>query len=82
MRRKMRKGRAPRGYSEAQRAEMWERWGRGESLKAIGRIFGKEGGSVFGQLAPYGGIRPRPRCRSPLALTLATVPLYHMPSPL
>ena len=54
-----------------QRAETWVHWGRGESLKAIGRIFGKEGGSVFGQLAPYGGIRPRPRCRSPLALTLA-----------
>ncbi len=71
MRRKKRKERVARGYSEAQRAEMWERWGRGESLKAIGRIFGKEGGSVFGQLAPYGGIRPRPRCRSPLALTLA-----------
>jgi len=40
-------------------------------MKAIGRLFGKEGGSVYGQLAPYGGIRPRPRCRSPLALTLA-----------
>ncbi len=71
MRRKKRKERVARGYSEAQRAEMWERWSRGESLKAIGRVFGKEGGSVFGQLAPYGGIRPRPRCRSPLALTLA-----------
>ncbi len=71
MRRKMRKERVARGYSEAQRAEMWERWARGESMKAIGRLFGKEGGSVYGQLAPYGGIRPRPRCRSPLALTLA-----------
>ena len=28
-------------------------------MKAIGRQFGKEGGSVYGQLAPYGGIRPR-----------------------
>jgi len=71
MRRKMRKGRAPRGYTTAELAEVWVRWGRGESLKAIGRVFGKEGGSVYGQLAPYGGIRPRPRCRSPLALTLA-----------
>ncbi len=71
MRRKMRKGRAPRGYSTAELAEVWDRWGRGESLKSIGRLFGKEGGSVYGQLAPYGGIRPRPRCRSPLALTLA-----------
>ena len=67
----MRKGRAPGGYTTAERAEVWVRWGRGESLKAIGRVFGKEGGSVYGQLAPYGGIRPRPRCRSPLALTLA-----------
>jgi IS30 family transposase len=49
---------------------MWDRWSRGESMKAIGRLFGKEGGSVYGQLAPYGGIRPRPRCRSPLALSL------------
>ncbi len=71
MRRKKRKERVARGYSEAQRAEMWERWARGESMKAIGRVFGKEGGSVFGQLAPYGGIRPRSRCRSPLALTLS-----------
>ncbi len=71
MRRKMRKERVARGYSEAQQAEMWDRWGRGESLKAIGRVFGKEGGSVYGQLAPYGGIRPRPRCRSRLELTLA-----------
>lgn len=70
MRRKMRKGTAPRGYTAAEQAEVWERWGRGESLKAIGRVFGKEGGSVFGQLAPYGGIRPRRRRRSPLALTL------------
>ena len=71
MRRKKRKERAPRGYTAALKVEMWDRWGRGESLKAIGRVFSKEGGSVYGQLAPYGGIRPRPRCRSPLALSLA-----------
>ena len=71
MRRKQRKERVPRGYTAAQKVAMWDRWGRGESLKAIGRVFGKEGGSVYGQLAPYGGIRPRPRCRSPLELTLA-----------
>lgn len=71
MRRKRRKERVARGYSAAQKVEMWDRWERGESLKAIGRVFGKEGGSVYGQLAPYGGIRPRVRCRSRLALTLA-----------
>ncbi len=68
---KQRKERAGRGYTVAEQTEMWDRSQRGESLKAIGRVFGKEGGSVYGQLAPYGGIRPRPRCRSRLALTLA-----------
>lgn len=28
------------GFSAAQRAELWARWRRGESLKAIGREFG------------------------------------------
>ena len=71
MRKKPRKERVPRGYTAAQMEEVWHHWGRGESLKSIGRVFGKEGGSVYGQLAPYGGILPRRRCRSPLALTLA-----------
>jgi integrase/recombinase XerD len=31
----------PRGYTAAQKVEVWDRWGRGESLKAIGRVFGK-----------------------------------------
>ncbi len=67
---KQRKERARRGYTLADLAEVWDRWQRGESLKAIGRVFGKEGSSVYGQLAPYGGIRPRTRCRSKRALSL------------
>ena len=65
------KQRARRGYTVAELGEVWDRWKQGESLKAIGRVFGKEGASVYGQIAPYGGIRPQPRCRSRLALTLA-----------
>jgi hypothetical protein len=30
-----------RGFSAAEKAELWDRWKRGESLKAIGRAFGK-----------------------------------------
>jgi len=30
-----------RGFSVAERTELWDRWQRGESLKAIGRAFGK-----------------------------------------
>ncbi len=57
-------------YTATQRAEMWERWQRGESLNSIGRAFDRPSSSIFGQLAPSGGIRPPPQRRSRLALTL------------
>ena len=69
-RKKQRKDRTRRGYTLADLDEVWIRWKRGESLKAIGRVLGKEGSSVYGQIAPYGGIRPRPRTRSKRALSL------------
>ncbi len=59
-----------RGFTAAERTEMWDRWQRGESLKSIGRAFGKESSSIHFQLSPHGGIRPAPRRRSRLALTL------------
>jgi hypothetical protein len=42
-----------------------------ESLKAIGRAFGKPSSSIYFLVAPHGGIRPALRRRSRLALTLA-----------
>lgn len=57
-------------YTTEQKTEMWDRWQRGESLKAIGHVFDRPSSSIFGQLAPTGGIRPPPRKRSRLALTL------------
>src|SRR5450759_4636997 len=60
-----------RGFSAAEKTELWDRWQRGESLKAIGRAFGKPSSSIYFQLAPHGGIRPAPRRRSRLALTLS-----------
>jgi IS30 family transposase len=60
-----------RGFSAAERTELWDRWQRGESLKAIGRAFGKPSSSIYFQVAPHGGIRPAPRRRSRLALTLS-----------
>jgi IS30 family transposase len=50
---------------------MWDRWQRGESMSSIGRAFGRESSSVFSQLSPTGGIRPPPRTRSRLSLTLS-----------
>ncbi len=59
------------GFTAAEKQELWDRWQRGESLNAIGRAFGKPSSSIYHQLSPHGGIRPAPRCRSRLALTLA-----------
>jgi len=56
-------------FSAAEKTELWDRWQRGESLKAIGRVFGKPSSSIYYQVAPHGGIRPAPRRRSRLALT-------------
>ena len=58
-------------YSAAQKAEMWDRWQRGETLHSIARLFDRHHTSVRGILAATGGIRPPERRRSRLALTLA-----------
>jgi hypothetical protein len=60
-----------RGFSAAEKTELWDRWQRGESLKGIGRAFGKPSSSIYYQVAPHGGIRPASRHRSMLALTLS-----------
>src|SRR5476651_1392720 len=59
-----------RGFTTAEKTELWDRWQRGESLNAIGRAFGKPSSSIHFQVAPHGGIRPAPRRRSRLSLTL------------
>lgn len=58
-------------YTAEQRTEIWDRWQHGESMSSIGRAFGRESSSVFSQLSPTGGIRPPPRKRSRLSLTLS-----------
>jgi DNA-binding CsgD family transcriptional regulator len=60
-----------RGFTAAEKTELWDRWKRGESLKAIGRAFGKQSPSIYFLVAPHGGIRPAERRRSRSALTLA-----------
>ena len=60
-----------RGFTAAEKTELWDRWKRGESLKAIGRAFGKQSSSIYFLVAPHGGIRPAERRRFRLALTLA-----------
>jgi IS30 family transposase len=58
-------------YTESQKALMWDRWQKGESQQQIAQLFGRNHSSIQGILARTGGIRPAPRHRSSLALTLA-----------
>ncbi len=57
-------------YTPKQKAEIWDRWQKGESLTSIGRLFDRPS-SIFNMLAPTGGIRPPVRKRSSLALSLS-----------
>ncbi len=58
-------------YTEKQKSLMWDRWQKGESLHSIARLFDRYHGSVAGILSRAGGIRPKPRIRSRLSLTLS-----------
>ena len=58
-------------YTESQKALMWERWRKGDSLQQIAQQFDRNHSSVQGILARTGGIRPAQRSRSRWALTLA-----------
>ena len=68
MQRKQKKRR--RGYTAAELAEVFDRWQRGESSGGIARALNR-GSNVYMLLARHGGIRPRTRCRSARALTVA-----------
>ena len=57
-------------FTEKQKAEIWDRWQRGESMRSIGRLFDRGSSSIYPLLARSGGIRPPERRRSRLALTL------------
>ena len=58
-------------YNATQRAEIWDRWQRGESMSSIGRLFDRESSSIYTLMEPTGGIRPSERKRSKLSLTLS-----------
>jgi DNA-binding CsgD family transcriptional regulator len=57
-------------YTEADKALIWERWRKGETLTSIARHFGRGRSSIQGIVARSGGIRPVPCERSPRALSL------------
>lgn len=58
-------------YTQTQKAMMWERWKKGESLHQIAGLFDRHHSSIRQILAETGGIPPAQRIRSQRALTLA-----------
>lgn len=61
-----------RRYTESDKALMWERWQKGESLEQIAQLlFNRRHTTISKFVVAAGGIRPPPRRRSRLALTLA-----------
>jgi Helix-turn-helix domain len=58
------------GLSAMQKSDLWRRWKAGQSLHEIGRAFGKSHSSIRCVVSHHGGIVPRVRRRSLLALTL------------
>ena len=48
-----------RGFTAAEKTELWDRWQRGKSLKAIGRAFGNR---VIVHLFPGGAARRDSSC--------------------
>lgn len=61
-----------RHYTNSEKAEMWDRWRKGESLNEIGRAFGIQGhSSIQNIFSKNGGIRPAKRRRSARSLSLS-----------
>jgi len=58
-------------YTETDKALMWDRWQKGESLQTIAQLFNRNHSSVAGVLSRTGGIRPPKRIRSQIALSLS-----------
>ena len=57
-------------YTESQKALMWDRWEKGDSLQQIALMFNRHHPSIAGVLSKTGGIRPAQRRRSERSLTL------------
>jgi len=65
------KYRTRRYFTESDKALMWDRWQKGDSLHAIARLFDTSHSAIGGVFSKTGGIRPPERRRSRMALTLA-----------
>jgi IS30 family transposase len=59
-----------RRFSESELVLIWDRRAEGVGMRTVARELGRAHGSVRWMVESHGGVRPRPRMRSPLHLTL------------
>ena len=59
-----------RKFTEAEKAEVWDRWQGGEAMRSIARRLGRESSSVRTMIEDCGGVRPVPRRRHPRHLSV------------
>ena len=57
-------------YTEEQKAMMWDRWQKGETLGSIVRLFDRHHSAIARIISETGGIRPEPRRRASRCLSL------------
>lgn len=57
-------------YTPELKSELWDRYKKGDSIRSIGRFIDRPSSSIYKQFAPTGGIRPVPRTRPKIALSL------------
>ena len=57
-------------YTTELKAEIWNRYKRGDSITSIGRSIDRPSSSIYKQLLPTGGIRPVARKRAASALSI------------
>jgi len=65
-------------YTESQKALMWDRWRKGESLQQIAQLFDRHHPSIQRILAETGGIRPAQRRRSPDTASVENLRNYQL----
>ena len=58
-------------HTETDKAVMWDRWQKGDSLEKIAQLFDRSHGSVASILRKTGGRRPPKRARSSRTLSAA-----------
>ena len=57
-------------FTSSEKAQLWERWSEGDSVREIAQLLGRGSTGVFKTLKRLGGMRPEPRHRSVRSLSL------------